>query len=131
MKINSVKSHILFWGNGNVSTNMDDNTIISENKNELLGMVLDSKLFLKDHIKNLCKKASQKLNALVEFLHICVSKKGKQLWKHMYNLNLARPLVWMYHRWDFNNKVNSLYKKTWRITWGDKSSSFQNLLKKR
>ena len=41
MKINSRKSH----GNDNVSVNIDDHTIISENKNELLGIILDSKLF--------------------------------------------------------------------------------------
>ena len=36
MKINSGKSHILFLGNDNISANMDNQTIISENKNELL-----------------------------------------------------------------------------------------------
>ena len=34
MKINSGKSHTLFSGNGNVSANIDDHTIISETKNE-------------------------------------------------------------------------------------------------
>ena len=64
MKINSGKSHILFSGNDNVSANIDNHTIISENKNELLGIMLDSKLSFEDHINNLCKKASQILNAL-------------------------------------------------------------------
>ena len=62
MKINTGKSHILFSGYNNVNANIGDNTIISENKNELLCRNLDSKL--KDHINNLFKKASQKLNAL-------------------------------------------------------------------
>ena len=60
MKINSGKSHILFSGNDNVSANIDNHTIISENKNELLGMILDSKLSFEDHINNLCRKANQK-----------------------------------------------------------------------
>ena len=64
MKINSGKSHILLSGNDNVSANIDNHTIIFENQNELLGIILDSKLSFKDHKKNLCKKASQKLNAL-------------------------------------------------------------------
>ena len=38
--------------------------IVSENKIELLGIVLDSKLSFEDHIINLCKKASQKFKAL-------------------------------------------------------------------
>ena len=44
IKINSRKSHILFSENDNASTNISDNTILSENKNKLLGMILDSKL---------------------------------------------------------------------------------------
>ena len=43
--------------------NIDDHTIISENKNELLGIILDSKLSFEDHINDLCKKGSQKLSA--------------------------------------------------------------------
>ena len=65
MKTNSRKKHILFSRNDNVSANSDDNTTISENKNELVGIVLDSKLPFKDHIKNVSKEASQKLNAWV------------------------------------------------------------------
>ena len=41
MKISSGKSHILFSGNINVSANIDNQTIITENKNELLGIILD------------------------------------------------------------------------------------------
>ena len=63
MKTNSRKKHILFSRNDNVSANSDDNTTISENKNELVGIVLDSKIPFKDHIKNVSKEASQKLNA--------------------------------------------------------------------
>ena len=55
---------MLFSGNDEISAAIDDHTIISENKNELLGIILDLKLSFKDHINNLCKKASQKLNAV-------------------------------------------------------------------
>ena len=68
MKINIGKSYTLFSGNDNVSANL---TIIPSylknelrgTKNELLGIILDSKLSFEDHINNL-KKTSQKLNAL-------------------------------------------------------------------
>ena len=60
--MNSGKSHMLFSGNDNVSANIDIHTIISDNKNEPLGIILYSKLSFEDHINNLCKKASQKLN---------------------------------------------------------------------
>ena len=40
MKLNSGKSNIRFSGNNTVSANIDDNTIMSENKNELLDINL-------------------------------------------------------------------------------------------
>ena len=55
MKIYSGKSHVLYSGNDNI----DDHIMISQNKNELLGIILGSKLSFEDHINSLCKKASQ------------------------------------------------------------------------
>ena len=40
-------------------------------------------------------------------------------------------LVWMFHSSGLNNKINSLFKRALRITYGDISSSFQDLFKKR
>ena len=59
IKIYSGKSHMLFSGNDNVSANIDDHTIISENKNELLGKILNSKLSFEDLVNNLSKQASK------------------------------------------------------------------------
>ena len=39
------------------------------------------------------------------------------------------PLVWMFHSRSLNNKINSLHKRALRTTYGDRSSSFENLLK--
>ena len=38
------------------------------------------------------------------------------------------PLVWMFHRRYLNNKINYLHERALRITYGDRSSSFENLL---
>ena len=40
------------------------------------------------------------------------------------------PLVWMFHSRSLNNKINYLHERALRITYGDRSSSFENLLKK-
>ena len=42
---------MLFSGNGNVSANIDDFIIISENNNELLGKIMESKHSFEDHVK--------------------------------------------------------------------------------
>ena len=99
MKINSGKSHILFSGNDNVSANIDNHTIISENKNELLGIILDLKLSCEDHINNLCKKASQNLNALARIAsYMCLEKMKTVMKSYIASQFGYCPLVWMFHR---------------------------------
>ena len=39
-------------------------------------------------------------------------------------------LVGMFHSRSLNSKINSLHERVLRITYGDKSFSFENLLKK-
>ena len=72
MKINNGKSHILFSGTGNVSFHIDNNAIASENKSELLGIVLDSELSFEDHVNALCKKQFKNSIHLQELLQTCV-----------------------------------------------------------
>ena len=67
---------MLFSGNDNISANINDHTIISESKNELLGIILDSKLSFEDHINKLCNNASQKLKALARVApYMCLEKR--------------------------------------------------------
>ena len=47
-----------------LTSNIDNNIIESKVKQELLGITIDSVLSFEEHINNICKKASQKLNAL-------------------------------------------------------------------
>ena len=39
-------------------------------------------------------------------------------------------LVWMFHSQSLNNKINRIHERSLRITYNEKSSSFQNLLDK-
>ena len=131
MKINSGKSHKLFSGNGNVSGNTDNHSIISENKNELLGIISDSKFSFEVAINNLCKKGSRKLNALSRIApYMCLEKRKTVMKAYIAPQFGYCPLVWMFHSRSLNNKINSLHERALRITYGDKSSSFENLLKK-
>ena len=127
MKINSGQSHMLFSGNDNVSANIENHTIISENKNKLLGIILDLKLSFEDHINNFRKKASQKFNALARVApYMCLEK-----WKTVLKAQFGYcPLVWIFHSKGLNNKINSLHERALRIRYGYSSSSFQDLLKK-
>ena len=79
MKINNRKSHILFSGIDNISGNVYNNIIISENKNELLNIILDSKLSFENHLKNLCKKTNQKFKVLARAAPYTCLEKREQL----------------------------------------------------
>ena len=120
MKMNSGKSHILFSGHDNVNGNIDDNIIISENKNELLGIILDSKLSFEDHINKLCKK-SQKFNALDRGApYMCLEKRKTVMKAFVTSLFGYCPLVWRLHSRGLNNKLNSLHERAVGITYSDK-----------
>ena len=128
MKINSGKSHILFLGNDNVSVNIHDNTIIFENKNGQLGVILDSKLSFENHINSICRKASQKLSVLARVApHMCLEKRKAVMKAFVTSPFGYCPSVWMFYSRGLNNKINSLHKRAFRITYGDRSSSFQDL----
>ena len=63
MKANPRKRHFICCSS--VRTNMVENEQIRKSSSErLLGVFFDSKLTLQSHIDNICKKASQKLNAI-------------------------------------------------------------------
>ena len=88
----------MFSRNDNLSANIYNHTIISKNKNEPLGIILDSKLYLGDHINNLCKKASQKLNALVRIApYMCLEKRKTVMKAYVASQFGYCPLVWMFH----------------------------------
>ena len=64
MKVNNGKSHLLASGNVRATAKIDNNYIESEKEQVLLGITIDSNLTFENHINNICKKASQKLNVL-------------------------------------------------------------------
>ena len=64
MKVNTGKSHLLLSGNSRAAATIDNNYTESEDEQVLLEITIDSNLTFKNHINSICKKASQKLNAL-------------------------------------------------------------------
>ena len=64
VKVNSDKSHLLVSGNVRATAKIDNNYIESEQEQMLLGIMIDSKLTFENHVNNIYKRASQKLNSL-------------------------------------------------------------------
>ena len=84
-----------------------------------------------DHINSLCKKACQKFNAIARLAPYMNVEKRKIIMKAFIESQLGYcPLVWMFHSWGINNKINRIDERSLRITYNNKSSSFQDLLDK-
>ena len=80
MKMNSDKCHLLVSGHKYelMIANIGNEPIIELNIVKLSGISIDSKLSFYDHLNNICKKVSNKLNALsTHNVQSYLSKKGK------------------------------------------------------
>ena len=131
MKVNTDKSHLLLSGNTKLISNIDNNLIESEKEQVLLGITIDSNLSFEEHINNLCQKASQKLNALATISGYMYIQKRRTLMKSLIKSQFGYCLlIWMFHSRGLNNKINSIHERVLRITYGDKTSTFQQLLEK-
>ena len=131
MKTNTDKSHLLLSGNSNLTSNIDGNVIESEGNQVLLGITIDSNLSFNKHINNLCKKASPKLNALARIAGYMDFPKRRLIMKAFIASQFGCcPLIWMFHSRALNNKINSIHERALRITYNDRTSTFEELLNK-
>ena len=95
------------------------------------GVISDYQLNFKSHMSNLCKKASQKLNALA---HISSLMDLPKRWVIMNAYIISHfgyfLLVWRMHSQSINNKINHIHERALRIVYKDKLSTFENLFEK-
>ena len=113
-----------------VSLNVSGSTIESSSCERLLGIFIDSNFTFEYHINRICRKTSQKLQALSRISkHISGDKKHLLFKSFIISQFNYCPIVWMCHGRGLNNKVNNLHERTLRTVYQDKKSSFETLLK--
>ena len=131
MKVNNGKSYLLVSGNVRATAKIDSNYIESEKGQVSLGITIDSNLTFENHINNICKRASQKLNALARVAPYTNMQKRRIIMKSFVTSQFGYCLlIWMFHSRRLNNKVNSIHERALRITYQDLISTFQELLNK-
>ena len=131
MKLNTGKSHLLVSGNIRSKAKIDNNDIESEKEQVSLGITISSNLTFENHINNICKKPSQKLNALARVAPYMNMQKRRIIMKSFVTSQFGYcPLIWMFHSRRLNNKINSIHERAVRITYKDHISTFQELLNK-
>ena len=76
----------------------------------LLGIKMESELTFNKHMDLVCKKASQKLNALSRMCVFIPFNKRKMLLNAFFSSQFSfSPLVWMFHNRRINAKINNLH----------------------
>ena len=94
-------------------------------------MTIDSDFKFDIHVNNLCKKATQKLNALARISGYMDSSKKRTIMKAFITSHFSYcRLVWMFHSRELNNKINRIHESSLRLVYSDKISTFQELLDK-
>ena len=84
---------------------------------------------MNEHIKHICKQASNKLYALSRISHYLSEEKRKILMKSfiMSQFNYC-PIIWMHCQRKCNNLINRIQERALRIAYNDYVSDFKTLL---
>ena len=131
MKANPDKCHFICSSSVKTSIMIENKQIRNSSCEKLLGVLFDSKLTFQSHNDNICKKASQKLNAISSITPYMDLNK-KRLAVNAFSIAQFNycPLIWMCHNRTYNNKINRLHERCLRLIYNDKRSSFEDLLEK-
>ena len=106
MKVNTSNSHLLLLGNSRATATIDNSYIESEDEQVLLGITIDSSLTFENHINSICKKASQKLNALARIApYMNIQKRRAIIKSFIFSQYSYCPLIWMFCIGRLNNKI--------------------------
>ena len=86
---------------------------------------------MNEHIKNICKQAGNKLNALARIAKFLDDDKKKILMNSFVisQFNYC-PIIWMYCQRKSNNLINRIHERALRIAYNDYASTFNALLEK-
>ena len=117
MKANTDKCHFLLSEAESYNILIDNYTI--ENSKQ-------QNVFLD---KNLCTKASQKLNALCRVSSYISIKQKRIIMKAFINSQFGYcPLIWMNHSKKLNQRINKIHERALRAVYNENFLSFEDLL---
>ena len=131
LKANPEKYHLLVSTNEKRHLNVGEVEISNSKCKKFLGIKIDSKLMFDSHVKSLCKKASQKLNALSRVAYQLDFNQRKLLMNAFITSQFSyAPVVWMFHSRKQNHHINRIHERALRVVYKDYNSSFDELLEK-
>ena len=132
MILNPGKCHFISIGKDTHDEDVfyyDSLILKSSNEEVILGVTIDRKLTFRQHIKKMCRKAGQKLSALLRLSPYVNTNKRKTIYTTLVKSQLnCCPLVWMFCSRRSNNLINIVQERALRITYNDQQTDFKSLL---
>ena len=96
---------------------------------KLLGVKVDHDLNFNEHVSSLCKKASQKLNALSRIASCMTFDQRRLILNSFITSHFSYcPPVWMFNSRKLNERITHTHERALRIVCKDFNLSFQKLL---
>ena len=131
LKANPNKYHVLLSETSETQLIVENIPIASSSYEKLLGIKIDQKLSLEPHVDSLCKKASQKLNALAWMASSLKFKQRKLLSNAFITAQFFyTSVIWMFHSRKLNNRINHINERALRLVYKSYTSTFDELLLK-
>ena len=94
---------------------------------KVLGITLDRNMNFHTHIKNICRKAGQKLSALLRISPYLDQSKKVLLYKSMIKSQFNYcPLVWMFCSRQSNNLINKVHERGLRLRYRDETKDYNS-----
>ena len=128
---NPDKYHVLLSETSETQLIVENVPITSSSCEKLLEIKIDHKLSLEPHVELLCKKASQKLDAMAQMTSSLKFKQRKLLLNAFVTAQFSyAPVDWVFHSRKLNNWINRIHERALRLVYRDYTSSFDELLLK-
>ena len=91
---------------------------MSEEQVQPLGIYKGNRLNFDYHSSQLCKKADKKLHALTQIFKYMNISQCKLIVNACVMAQLSYcPLIWMFHSWAMEHKINKIHERTLRLTY--------------
>ena len=133
MTLNEPKCHLLVFGckDEAMFARVGNALLWEESSAKLLGIIIDSSLSFDNHVKTICRKASQKLTAISRISNFISNKRKRILISTFFESQFNYcPLIWMFCSRTLNHRINKLHERALRIAYNDYSTEFKDLLAK-
>ena len=119
MKANPDKYHLLINNTKESFQIKIGNETVSNSKYEkLLGVKVDHELNFNEHVSSLCKKASQKLNALSRIASCMTFDQRRLILNSFITSHFSYCLIaWMFHSRKLNERINHIHERAVRIVY--------------